>query len=475
MTCSAQPPPESTDSRSPREVGAGLFAWSVWSILIVANVAVILAVGRRLPWCDDWAILEVMTGVHPFELSWLWLEHNDHRIPLPKLIWLATYSATDCDFRAPVLLNVALMGVASAWLLAALRKPRGYTCYVDIFIPIVLLRLNNPIFLCAFNLQFTLHVFLSTALLAILLSWDRSAPRRSAALAGLCIILLPLVGSSGLMIAAIMLAWVGVSAYEQWSGRWPGDRRSATLLAVALVLTASLIALYLFNLHRTGYYLAQRAHDIKITILIFVFLLNAPFVTPSLFYWWPVSAIAIPAMFAVATAGLMAAIVRARNGRDLGMLCFMAAQAAVLLAVGWARGNFVWHDPLHYGMLAIPALIWLFFALELYVPPRLGKPIQMLLLLLGFSSISDLATTVASLREHQEAEVVIDRKLRSGVAASEVLETHLDDVGATVYRDNPGMRTRMIRSVERMYLHFKQTGRGGIYESSPPPSGERDR
>ena len=50
-------------------------------------------------------------------VSWLWSQHNEHRIPLPRLLMLGIYRLKP-DFRVPMFVNVFLMAVLSALLKA---------------------------------------------------------------------------------------------------------------------------------------------------------------------------------------------------------------------------------------------------------------------------------------------------------------------------------------------------------------------
>jgi hypothetical protein len=40
-----------------------------------------------------------LCGAEPVTLSWLWSPHNEHRIPLPRLLYLSSYTLAGDDVR----------------------------------------------------------------------------------------------------------------------------------------------------------------------------------------------------------------------------------------------------------------------------------------------------------------------------------------------------------------------------------------
>ena len=55
-----------------------------------------------LPYWDDWEMVPVITGHEPVTLKWAWAQHNEHHMPVPKLIlvglfrWVASTSEPAC-------------------------------------------------------------------------------------------------------------------------------------------------------------------------------------------------------------------------------------------------------------------------------------------------------------------------------------------------------------------------------------------
>src|SRR5262245_4662285 len=82
------------------DVGAGVFVWSIWTLLLLAALAFVGRYGSDLPCSDDFELVPALTGHQPDIVSWLWSEFNNHRLPFPKLVLLVLGRLTGCDFRA---------------------------------------------------------------------------------------------------------------------------------------------------------------------------------------------------------------------------------------------------------------------------------------------------------------------------------------------------------------------------------------
>ena len=95
-------------------------AWTIWAIMVLAGLWFVAAYGFTMPYGDEWVWLPVVAGQEPVSVSWLWSMHNEHRMVLPRLIYMGLGMATDFDFRAGCFFNiVALGGLSLAMMLAA--------------------------------------------------------------------------------------------------------------------------------------------------------------------------------------------------------------------------------------------------------------------------------------------------------------------------------------------------------------------
>src|SRR5438105_8162010 len=77
--------------------------WIVGLLAVVMSLAILGFVylyGANVPYLDDWDIVPALTGNQAVTLRWLWSQHNEHRLPLPRLLLLGLYHLFGFDFRA---------------------------------------------------------------------------------------------------------------------------------------------------------------------------------------------------------------------------------------------------------------------------------------------------------------------------------------------------------------------------------------
>src|SRR5688572_15035986 len=99
LTPHPDPPPQGG-----RE-GVWRFLTLVWLVMTLAALGYVLAFGHNIPWGDEWEFVPALTGREPAGLPWLWAQHNEHRLPLPRAIYLGLFRLTG-DFRAGMVLQV---------------------------------------------------------------------------------------------------------------------------------------------------------------------------------------------------------------------------------------------------------------------------------------------------------------------------------------------------------------------------------
>src|SRR6516162_8487433 len=66
--------------------GAPIFVWTVWGAMVLVTLTFVRTYGTNVPQSDEWCIVPYLTGAKTIDGAWLWDQHNEHRIPLPKLI-----------------------------------------------------------------------------------------------------------------------------------------------------------------------------------------------------------------------------------------------------------------------------------------------------------------------------------------------------------------------------------------------------
>src|SRR5260370_65859 len=71
--------------------------------------------------------------------GFIWEQHNEHRVPIPKLVLLGLYELTGGDFRCGMYFNVIMLGALGILMIRGAGRIRGRLSYADAFIPLLLL------------------------------------------------------------------------------------------------------------------------------------------------------------------------------------------------------------------------------------------------------------------------------------------------------------------------------------------------
>lgn len=193
---------------------------------------------------------------HP-PLADYWRQHNEHRIPLPRLLYVAAFWLFGGDFRGPQYFNALMLTAATGVVMLALRRSRGYWSSTDALVPLALLTTGQyGNLLWGFQVQFIAST--SLVLMAIALSLAPGLMSSKPRLVGLgaCGMLLPLCGANGL---AFVPGICGVLFFAGVWNLWGNERKwSAGILSLALgMLPLTITAAYFVGLqdsthHKVG-------------------------------------------------------------------------------------------------------------------------------------------------------------------------------------------------------------------------------
>ena len=221
-------------------------AWVV-PLVAVACLGVLVAFvaknGSRTPFHDEYANFHLLFG--NATAADYWSQHNEHRIPLPRLLYVAAVKLAGTDFRAPLALNVVMLVVATAAVLGAVRARRGRYAVSDIAIPLLLLGTQHfDNLLWGFQVQFVLSTALVLAALA-LVAWPGEAAATNRLLAlSVVAAALPLCGANGAPTGLALAGFLVVAGSRRlWSGRASGLFGVVGGLAAAGVVAATFLGL----------------------------------------------------------------------------------------------------------------------------------------------------------------------------------------------------------------------------------------
>src|SRR5262249_43468050 len=123
-------------------MAAPVFVAALWLLMSYGLFWVVHARGPTIPFWDEWTLVPYVTRDRPVTGAWLWAQHNEHRIPLTKLLFLPSIRTLG-GFRAPQYVNALALCALVLILLLAARRMRGRTAWTDAFLPLTLLHWGN--------------------------------------------------------------------------------------------------------------------------------------------------------------------------------------------------------------------------------------------------------------------------------------------------------------------------------------------
>lgn len=362
---------------------AGAFVWGAWLVMTVAATSFVARYGPSLPRWDDFDVVPVAIGERPLTIEWLWSQHNEHRLPLPRLALLGAYRVSGGDFRAGMFLGVLVLGLAAAALMLAAAALRGRASLSDALFPVALLHWGHySTWLLSWQLQFALSTALACAvLIAIVVTGGAPSVRRSA-LVGASLILLPLCGANGLVLVPALSVWFLALGFSQ-RHREAAGRRSALVVVVWIVAMVVVTLLYARGYRGLSVRPAGGSMASTETAVEFLTLVGGPAVAGM----WPISGLVVVAVLSL-TGALLARkgfVERAERLRTSGLLCFVAAMVSLAASIGWGRAETIHHAGLsdRYVTLAVPLLCATSFAWQIHGGAIASRWVPMALLMIS--------------------------------------------------------------------------------------------
>jgi hypothetical protein len=425
------------------------FVWGLWAASAYYLLLFVRAYGVDCPHFDEWENVPALTGEQPVTLAWLWSQHNEHRILLPRLIYLGLAKLTHGDFRGGMYFNAAVLCVEAAALIVCARKIRGRTEYADAFFPLLLQTWGQAENLYwSFQIQFICSAGLAVAFLVF--SSGTARLRTPAAVAlGFCGVMLPLVGGNGLALAPAVSVAVLLAGWGEW--RQPRGKRAAIVVWALGIAAVALTAYYFVDYHRPTKHphseSLQATFDAACQFLTVGFGQAAQSV-------WPESKDVLYALVSATVAMLVFVFIGrpAERGRAFRLLLVLGSGLCLALGIGWAR-TALSPDAMfapRYPTLAAPFWCAIYLAWETLGRSQLRQSMQAGLFLLAASVATanhDLGRATAEGHYNSRNPIVTD--IKAGIPMGEVIRRH---GGFTYYGPPDVLATRM------KMLHAKQIG-----------------
>ena len=411
-------------SSAPAGWQPALFVWGVWVVMLLAALCLVETYGSSVPFFDEWHIVPFLIG-EAVKPEWLWEQHNEHRIPLPKLLLLALYSASGGDFRAGMVFNVLALAGLAFFLIRSAAKLRGRASCADAFFPVALLQWGHAEnFLWSWQVVFVLPTVIAGALLVVIVRAKSGLTWRSALQAGVCLLALPLCGANGLLLLLPLGLWLGITGAVRWRARGPGGKRAGAIALAAALGSLALAALYFIGYRKTREGLpTPRLRSVIGGALQFI----AGGFGPATTRFWPHLAVGVALLAVLGAVLLLRSLPKVPSGertRRLGLVSFLASFFCLGLGIGLGRpgANFV---NLRYVTLAAPAVCGLFFMWMVAGSAALQRTVQggllgLLLLMVALGIPGDIAYA----RHRRAPLAAFERDLRDGTPPSLLLKRY---------------------------------------------------
>jgi hypothetical protein len=339
----------------------------------LAGLCFVAIFSLRFPYADEWEWIGRVTGNEPVTLSWLWSQHNEHRMFLPRLIYFALGWLSGFDFRAGAFFYIFILSGLSLAMMATVRVFRGQTRLYDAFFPLLLMhwgQYDNLIW--GFQLNFVTSVVVEGIILLMVSRCGDGITFKLSILLSLCLILLGLCGSYGIVYLPPMICWLLYAAARKWRGNELHSKSNAMAIFIAAMVPASLVAFYLHGLHTTHY--SPNFYSTLRTMIQFA----SCGIGQTAKDIWPLSGVVALFACAIIAKNSLSALLKqpAERLKAAGYLSFVAGFVALALAIGVGRtGPMIGFEP-RCITLAMPLLILLFLQcesqmdsfLKLYVP-----------------------------------------------------------------------------------------------------------
>jgi hypothetical protein len=339
-------------------------------------VAFVARFGPNLPVWDDFDLVDVVTGARGVTTEWLWSLHNEHRVPLPKLILSLLLRLSGNDFRAGMFLNVAALATIAAASIAVAGRRRGGNRTYDLLFPMVLLNLSHATnLLWSWQVQLVLSTVMAAAIILCIVSRAAWPAPVTAATVGVCLAALSLCGANGVALVPVLDCWLLAAFLAHWNSGLPGGRRRALVALSMAVPGIVLTFLYFRGYHGTAQH--QTTDEVILALRTSLQFISLMFGTAGRICW-PISSLAALVLIVSSVLILGFAAIKSpaqERPRALGLLCAFGALACLSLGIGWGRagsGEQSGFEP-RYVTLATPIWLAVIFTWDIYTTPAVRR------------------------------------------------------------------------------------------------------
>jgi hypothetical protein len=423
----------------------------VWLAMLVPGLIYVSRYALVNPYVDEWAFVPVLFGDRPAG-PWLWELHNEHRFPLPRLIYLGLFRLTG-DLRTGCYVSFLGISLAAAGLIRLARSVRGRSRIADAVFPLLLMHTGQGENLyMGYQMAFMFTAALAAALLAVIVRTGETDRFRRGLLATLFGWLLLTCGAAGLVYGIAAAGWVLYLAARGPMRVW--QRLTLPFLAA---VTPAYVAVYFQGYARPSHHPPSAGVYESTRVGLEA---QAMALGPAATGIWPWIGIAILLVGGVVAFRIVWRL-RSDGARAMGLFLFVGAAAAVAFGIGWGRSGFM--DDMgfawRYGWVTAPAVwaayfTWLLWGgrVSVYGPRALLAAAVVVAPINTASGFLDAGHIVRAREEAWEADV------RAGMPPDDLVRKHFPEYG-------PAMQAEIRHAVRlmraRRYTYYKSPGEEG--------------
>lgn len=427
--------------------------FSVWFVMFAQGLVYVSRYALTVPYVDEWEFIPVLFGERP-AVPWLWELHNEHRFPLPRILYLGLFWLTQ-DLRAGCVVNLLSISLCAAGLIWLARRVRGRSSLTDAIFPLMLMHAGQGENLyMGYQMCFMLVTVLACGLLAVIVKTCLGAccQVRSAVIATALGWLLLTCGAAGLCYGVAASAWVCLLAIAGQMKLW---QRAMFLLSTAI--TPIYIVQYFQEYHRPSHHPASAGLVESGRIALEA---QAMALGPAAFGLWPAIGVGIlVAGFWIGVLLWRRAIQKPINVGSIGLLLFIAAGGAVAFGIGWGRSGFfrdmgfAWR----YCWITFPPIAAAYFTWLL----RGGRvstygPTGLLFVAMIFAPVNSISGFVDGERKLKPFQDAWEADIRAGLSADEVVRKHFPNEHRALQEQKIDV-IRLMR--DHRYTYYESLGR----------------
>lgn len=158
---------------------------------------------KSFPYSDDWSYIYYLTN-DSIDLTWIFSQHNDHRIPLQKILHLILLKVSGGDFRILIAFNVLTIAITSIFWIMLSRILLKKSSPSEWIVPLLLLSFGFNNVNWGFSFQFISSLFFLSLTNLLWVKFILVKENKFIIMTFVSLILMALCGGNGLITSSII-------------------------------------------------------------------------------------------------------------------------------------------------------------------------------------------------------------------------------------------------------------------------------